>query len=76
MNVAQYPLNNASTGELLTRLMEECSEVIKATAKVKRFGPLGANPDTGLLNRVELSNEIGDVMLVVAELRMRGVVMA
>ena len=59
--------------ETLTILLEECNEVAKeclavATkiTKLLRFGTDQTNPTTQLKNHVELSEEIGDLNVVLA----------
>ena len=65
MRLDLFPLESEPLDGLLTRLMEECAEVIQAAAKVKRFG-LGAHPaaPAGTDNRRDLLAEIDDVRMV------------
>jgi len=48
-------------GHNLTRLVEECSEVIKIVCKIDRFGPFDHNPKEGMTNIDALRAEIGDI---------------
>lgn len=52
--------------ELLTMLIEEASEVIKAATKIKRHGWLSMNPDihTSDNNKDELLRELHDLDIV------------
>ena len=45
------------------QLIEECSELIKALCKYKRFGAVAVDPNTKLVydNRQDVLNEIEDV---------------
>jgi NTP pyrophosphatase (non-canonical NTP hydrolase) len=54
---------------ILTCLMEECGEVIKAASKVKRFGWDNWNPDNPTGNLVDLQKEILDFEGTVTALR-------
>lgn len=49
--------------ERLTLLVEECSEVIKAIAKIQRHGYETCHPDGGATNRGSLVREMGDVLM-------------
>jgi len=53
-------------GDSLTRLAEECAEVIQACMKIKRFGVENYHPDdpNKLPNRYRLEAEMQDVLLV------------
>lgn len=53
--------------ETLTRLIEECSEVIQACTKIKRFGPQSHYED--IRNDESLVIEIADVMVTVESIR-------
>lgn len=49
-------------GTSAMRLVEECSEVIKAVMKIERFGYYYENPQTGKMFIDELEEEIHDVL--------------
>lgn len=49
------------TGEIEDKTMEECSEVIKAICKAKRFGYENTHPTKGILNWQLILDEINDV---------------
>lgn len=55
-----------AAAERLDILQEECAEVIKAVAKIKRHGFESYNPDNPsvprISNRMELARELGDVI--------------
>lgn len=51
--------------EILTIMMEECGEVIKAASKLIRFGR-EQRPDTGVHNTDVLATELGDLKAVVS----------
>jgi NTP pyrophosphatase (non-canonical NTP hydrolase) len=40
---------------------EECAEVIQAISKVKRFGLYQVHPDTGVSNKEQLEEELGQL---------------
>jgi len=46
--------------ELLTKLIDEASEVIQACSKTLNFGPDNYHPSTMILNRDQISKEIGE----------------
>lgn len=71
----RYPLIEGSTDELLTRLVEEASEVIKEAMKIQRFGWDGHHPDgpDKTRNGLRLSKEARDFRLVWEELSRRSV---
>jgi NTP pyrophosphatase (non-canonical NTP hydrolase) len=55
--------------ELLTILIEECSELIQACSKIKRFGwDTNSAASIGLTNREHLETEIGDLCEVINRL--------
>jgi len=47
---------------------EECAEVIQAISKVFRFGLDQVHPETGISNRVHLSQELGQLRHMMNEL--------
>ena len=49
---------------ILTCLQEECAEVIHIISKIKRFGITDHHPNTGIENKVSLSNELVDLIAV------------
>lgn len=51
--------------ECLNILQEECSEVIQAASKIKRFGILNRKPGAELNNLQNLEMEIGDVLALI-----------
>jgi NTP pyrophosphatase (non-canonical NTP hydrolase) len=52
-------------GTPLIKLIEECSEVIKALCKADRFGLDDHNPVTKETNRDAINSEIADVQLAI-----------
>lgn len=70
-HLTKYPLGEEPLDKLLTRLTEECGEVIQAVAKAQRFG-LGAKY-YNVSNAEAINNELSDVMFVWAELQHRGI---
>jgi len=56
-----------SYGEASTRLIEECSELIKALCKAKRFGYDSRNPydPDSATNLEDIYDEISDVELAI-----------
>jgi NTP pyrophosphatase (non-canonical NTP hydrolase) len=51
--------------ERLVMLIEECGEVVQAATKILRFG-YESSYDDGIVNRLKLEREIGDVCAVLA----------
>lgn len=51
-------------GHPLTRVMEECAEVIQVGCKIERFGWQGYNPSDPdkVTNLIKLRNEMDDVI--------------
>lgn len=62
--ISLFPLPNVYERELLTILIEECSEVQKRATKFLRFGRDEIQPGQLETNKTRLSNEIGDLMAV------------
>lgn len=59
-----------AVGTPSTRLIEECSELIKALCKAERFGLFDSHPATPTVtNRDAILSEIADVERVIAEVR-------
>ncbi len=56
---------NEHQEECLNILQEECSEIIQAASKVKRFGILNRKPGAELNNLQNLEMEIGDVLAMI-----------
>lgn len=72
MNLKKFPLEEATDSILLTRLMEECAETIKAASKIIRFGWDALDPDEDYTpNSWLLQYEMRDVELAIAEVRRR-----
>jgi hypothetical protein len=63
--VSPKPLPTDYEKELLTILMEECSEVTIRASKLKRFGKDEMQPGRSFTNSERLSAEIGDIFAVV-----------
>jgi NTP pyrophosphatase (non-canonical NTP hydrolase) len=57
---------------LLTHLIEECSEVIKACTKCQRFGKSHFWEKEGVMNKEAVAIELGDVWFIMEELRKIG----
>ena len=55
---------------LLTKLAEECSEVIKLCMKAQQFGLDSINPDNGEVTRDMIYDELNDIMGVVMYLNL------
>ncbi len=55
----------------MSRLSEECAEVIQMVSKIKRFGIGGLHPKRKKegTNKVRLEREIGDVLAVIKMLQ-------
>ncbi len=58
--------------ERLDLLVEECSEVIKAAQKIKRFGYWSTNGGSHPPNIQELVGEAGDVLAILTLMRVAG----
>jgi len=58
--------------ERLALVAEEAGEVLQAVGKVLRHGYDNFNPKTGLTNREALSQEVGDLLAVIALAGERG----
>lgn len=72
MNLERFPLDSEDMDGLLTRLIEECSEVIQAATKIKRFGENNHHPERPERKNIhELFDEISDVFKVVEEISLR-----
>lgn len=67
VSYAHYNGLSAAQDERLAILMEECSEVIKAAAKIQRHGYDSVNPDDEEAgdNRHRLATEIGHLQSIV-----------
>lgn len=52
----------------LSRLQEECAEVIQAVCKIQRFGIDNFHPETGVKNSDQLALEIADLCHAIEEL--------
>lgn len=59
----------AHIGDIETRVIEECAEVIKALCKVQRFGWFSYHPVTNISNLSEVIFEIQDLEKVLKELK-------
>lgn len=73
MRLDLFPLETETDDLLLTRLMEECGEVIQAASKCLRFG-IGSHACAGrpdMHGARALLAEIADVRLVAAEVERR-----
>ena len=64
-------MNNKLT-EILDILQEECAEVIVAISKIRRFGMDNSYKDGGT-QREHLTQELGDVTLLIDLLKSHGV---
>ena len=60
--------------ELLSKLSEECAEVIHIVAKIQLHGLLSCHPETGRCNHELLHQELGDVQCVQNLLKKIGMV--
>lgn len=56
-----------AVGDIEDRVVEECSEVIKAICKIQRFGYLNFHPERKRANVYELADEIADLRRVLDE---------
>lgn len=75
MDLVRFPLEAETEGVLMSRLSEECAEVVQAVSKIVRFGHDGRYP-TGETNTEYLAAEVADVEAVIAEVRRRGLIPA
>lgn len=71
MRLDLYPLSKETDDGLLTRIIEECGEVIVAASKCKRFGLGNHHPDRSINNISELIEELTDVAICYDELKKR-----
>lgn len=72
MDLNQFPLHSADKDELLIRLSEEASEVVKEACKCLRFGFEGRWPRNAKSNNKErLFHELQDLEIIARELRRR-----
>ena len=62
----------AKLQEILDILQEECAEVIQSISKCRRFGLNNKHKD-GLTQREQLTQELGDVTLLIELLKAYGV---
>jgi hypothetical protein len=62
-------------GEILTILIEECSEVIHRACKMLRFGKDEVQPGQPEDNTVRLSGEAGDLEAMLDEAKKRGLIL-
>ena len=53
---------------------EECAEVIQAISKIFRFGLTAKHPDRTYDNKVQLEEEIGDLICMVSLMVEKGIV--
>ena len=56
---------NTQIQEVLDILQEECAEVIQAVSKVRRFGIDEIHIKNGYSNRIHLTEEIGDLLVMI-----------
>jgi NTP pyrophosphatase (non-canonical NTP hydrolase) len=61
------------TEETLNILQEECAEVIQAVSKCQRFGIDNTHIKSGVSNRANLTEEVGDLICMVNLLVDQGV---
>ena len=68
----KYNINEATTPEVLLRIMEECAETIQECSKALRFGLDGHHPDKpNETNYNRIMREFDDTMKCVEELEKR-----
>ncbi len=65
---------NEDNNEVMDILQEECSEVIQAVSKIRRFGINNAKPGTEYTNREHLEEELGDMLAMIDILMINDVV--
>lgn len=63
--ISPFPLPSDHERELLTILIEECSEVQQRATKMLRFGRDEVQPGQTASNRERLSYEIGDLWVMI-----------
>lgn len=63
--MTSYNELSAAETERLAILAEECGEVIRIIGKILRFGYASSNPQSGELNRTQLTNELGDLANII-----------
>lgn len=61
------------TEQTLNILQEECAEVIQAVSKCQRFGIDNTHIKSGVSNRANLTEEVGDLLCMVDLLVNQGV---
>lgn len=71
MDIEKYPLHSISSAALLDRLEEECSELIHAIVKRRRFGVGSIHPRTGETAEERIICEATDTFLVLEEIYKR-----
>jgi len=71
MDIVKYPLTGLSAEDLLDRLEEECSELIHAIVKRRRFGVGSIHPRTGETAEERVISEANDVSIVLSEVYSR-----
>jgi hypothetical protein len=62
--ISQHSLPTDHERELLTILIEECSEVQKAATKMLRFGRDDGYPGSGHTNGYDLGHEFGELFVM------------
>lgn len=70
MDIEKYPLKDLSADDLLDRLGEECSELIHAIFKLRRFGN-APSPRTGQTGEEYVAAELEDVKRCIEEVEAR-----
>ncbi len=73
--VSPHPLPTPRQRELLTIFIEECAEAQQRATKLLRFGADEAQPGQNYTNSHRLSEEIGDILAMVALLQQAGLVL-